>query len=80
MHDTEDGDSGADRFEDLRTAVEQAQSETENQDAINGGNPYENESFLKNVMKEAKRQLYHGCTEFSRFFLCGKASSLEVIP
>ena len=49
VHDTEDGDNGADRFEemfeDLRTALEQAKSETENQDANNGGNPSKNESF-----------------------------------
>nr|XP_040251541.1 uncharacterized protein LOC120968676 [Aegilops tauschii subsp. strangulata] len=81
VHDTEDGDNGADRFEemfeDLRTAVEQAQSETENQDANNGGNPYENESFLKNVMKEAKRQLYHGCTKFSRFSFVVKLLHLK---
>ena len=81
VHDTEDGDNGADRFEemfeDLRTAVEQAQSETENQDANNGGNPSENESFLKNVMKEAKRQLYHGCTKFSRFSFVVKLLHLK---
>lgn len=81
VHDTEDGDNGADRFEemfeDLRTAVEQAQSETENQDANNGGNPSENESFLKNVLKEAKRQLYHGCTKFSRFSFVVKLLHLK---
>uniref|UniRef100_A0A8R7R4G5 Transposase-associated domain-containing protein n=2 Tax=Triticum urartu TaxID=4572 RepID=A0A8R7R4G5_TRIUA len=71
VHDSEDGNNGADRFEemfgDLCTAVEQDQKETENEDGNNDANPSETESFLKNVGKEAKRHLYHGCTKFSRF-------------
>lgn len=81
VHDTEDGENGAGRFEemfeDLRTAVEQAQSETENQEANNGANPSENESFLKNVIKEAKRQLYHDRTKFSRFSFLVKLLHLK---
>ena len=73
VHDTADGNNGADRFGemfgDLRTAVEQAGSETEN--------PSEHESFLKNVMKEAKQQLYHGCTKFSRFSFVVKLLHLK---
>ena len=73
VHDSEDGNNGADRFEemfgDLRTAVEQAESETEN--------PSEHELFLKSVMKEAKQQLYHGCTKFSRFSFVVKLLHLK---
>ncbi|XP_044421144.1 uncharacterized protein [Triticum aestivum] len=71
VHDSEDGNNGADRFEemfgDLCTAVQQDQKKTENEDGNNGANPSNTESFLKNVRKEAKRHLYHGCTKFSRF-------------
>jgi hypothetical protein len=71
VHDSEDGNNGADRFEemfgDLCTAVEQDQKETENEDGNNDANSSENESVLKNMMKEAKWHLYHGCTKFSRF-------------
>ncbi|XP_045083551.2 uncharacterized protein [Aegilops tauschii subsp. strangulata] len=71
VHDSEDGNNGADRFQemfgDLRTSVEQDQKETKNGDGNNYANPSEIESFLKNVRQEAKRHLYHGCTKFSRF-------------
>lgn len=84
VHDTEDGDNGADRFEemfeDLRTTVEQAQSETENQDANNGGNPSENESFFEECAEGGKTAALSWLYQVFKVLLCGKASSLEVIP
>jgi len=60
----DDGNCGADRFEemlqDLQTRGEQ-NKQGENEDGNNDA-----DSFFKIVMKEAKRHLYPGCTKFSR--------------
>ena len=74
LHDHSDGfihgeDDNVDRLEgligDLHTAVEQERQDEEDLDG--DAEPHDKESFLKIVMKEAKRQLYPGCTKFSRF-------------
>jgi len=77
MHDNAEGvygqcvieDDSADRLEgmlgDLHTAAEQARDDGENQHGDT--EPHHQESFLKIIMKEANRQLYPGCTKFSRF-------------
>ena len=79
MHDNSDGsihgvgvtedDNYGDRLEgilgDLQTAAAQARPDVENQ--VGTEEPRDKESFLKIVMREAKRQLYPGCTKFSRF-------------
>ena len=52
-------------LEDLHIAAEQARDDRENQDGDT--EPHHQESFLKIVMREAKRQLYSGCTKFPRF-------------
>lgn len=59
-------------LEDLQATAEQERLErqdVENQDGDGDGDaePHDKDSFLKVVMKEAKRQLYPGCTKFSRF-------------
>ncbi|RLN11273.1 hypothetical protein C2845_PM09G12070 [Panicum miliaceum] len=60
-------------LEDLHTAAEQERQErhdAENQEEENqdeDAEPNDKESFLKIVIKEAKRQLYPGCTKFSWF-------------
>ncbi|XP_044442192.1 uncharacterized protein [Triticum aestivum] len=81
VHDIEDGNNGDDQFDemfgDLCTAVQQGQKETEDEDGNNDANPSENESFLANVKKEAKRHLYHGCTKFSRFSFVVKLLHLK---
>lgn len=65
---TEDDNYG-DRLEgilgDLQTAAAQARPDVENQ--VGAEEPRDKESFLNIVMREAKRQLYPGCTKFSRF-------------
>ena len=65
---TEEYNYGADPWEevlgDLHTA-EQARHDEENQDA--DVEPHELDSFYKIAMREAKCQLYPGCTKFSRF-------------
>jgi hypothetical protein len=64
-------DAHTDRFEgilgDLHMAEEVANLDGENEDGNNDANPHVNESFFADVMKEAKRQLYLGCTQFSKF-------------
>jgi hypothetical protein len=83
VHDNDDGsihgggvreDDGPDHLEemleDLQAAAEQERLErqdAENQDGDGDAEPHDKDTFLKVVMKEAKRQLYPGCTEFSRF-------------
>ena len=78
LHDSSDGcrheeDDSADRLEgligDLHTAAEQEGQDGENQngeDQDGDVEPHE-EPFFKIVMKEAKRQLYPGCTKILRF-------------
>jgi hypothetical protein len=60
-----------DRFEgilgDLHIAEEVANLDGENEDGNNDADPHVNESFLADVMKEAKRQLYPGCTKCLMF-------------
>jgi hypothetical protein len=72
VHDrdmTEDDNYGVDPLEavlvDLNTAEEQTRHGGENQEA--DAEPHEQVSFFKIAMREAKRQLYPGCTKFSRF-------------
>jgi hypothetical protein len=48
-------------------AEEVANLDGENEDGNNDVDPHVNESFFADVMKEAKRQLYPGCTQFSKF-------------
>jgi hypothetical protein len=67
-------DDNVDRLEgligDLHTAAEQERQHGENQDGedpYGDAEPHDKESFFKIVMKEAKHQLYPGCTKFSRF-------------
>nr|CAH67329.1 OSIGBa0102I15.9 [Oryza sativa] len=50
---------------DLQTAAAQARPDVENQ--VGAEEPRDKESFLNIVLREAKRQLYPGCTKFSRF-------------
>jgi hypothetical protein len=55
---------------DLHTAAEQAREDGQNLDRGDqdgDAEPHDKESFFANVMKEAKRELYPGCTEFSKF-------------
>jgi hypothetical protein len=79
MHEDDDGsthgvgvtedDNYGDRLEgilgDLQNTAAQARPDVENQ--VGSEEPCDKESFLKIVMREAKRQLYPGCTKFSRF-------------
>ena len=63
-------DYSADRLEGLlgdlhAAAEEEARQDEENEDG--DAEPHDKDSFLKIVMKEAKRQLYPGCTKFSKF-------------
>jgi hypothetical protein len=67
-------DYSADRLDgmlaDLHTAAEQAREDGQNLDRGDqdgDAEPHDKESFFANVMKEAKRELYPGCTEFSKF-------------
>jgi hypothetical protein len=68
---TEDDNYGVDPLEavlaDLNTAKEQTRHGGENQEA--DAEPHEQDSFFKIAMREAKHQLYPGCTKFSRFSL-----------
>jgi hypothetical protein len=50
---------------DLHAATVEGRKDAENEDAAT--NPHDTESFFKIVMREAKRQLYPGCSKFSRF-------------
>jgi hypothetical protein len=67
---TEDDNYG-DRLEgilgEVQTAALQARPDVENQ--VGAEEPCDKESFLNIVMREAKRQLYLGCTKFLRFSL-----------
>ncbi|XP_039776646.1 uncharacterized protein LOC120644152 isoform X1 [Panicum virgatum] len=79
MNDNDDGsthwlgvtedDNYGDRLEgilgDLQAAAAPARPDVENQ--VGAEQPRDRESFLKIVMREVKRQLYPGCTKFSRF-------------
>ena len=70
-------DDSVDRLEgmlgDLHTTAEQARDDGENQ---NGDTePHHQESFLKIVMREAKRQLYH---QIFKILFYGTASSYEI--
>jgi len=81
MHEDDDGsthgvgvtedDNYGDRLEgilgDLQNAAAQARLDVENE--VGAKEPCDKESFLKTVMREAKRQLYPGCSKFSRFSL-----------
>jgi len=81
MHEDDDGsthgvgvtedDNYGDRLEgilgDLQNAAAQARPDVENE--VGAEEPCDKESFLKTVMREAKRQLYPGCSKFSRFSL-----------
>ena len=64
-----EGDNYGDRLEgilgDLQNAAAQARLDVENE--VGTEEPLDKESFLKIVMREAKHQLYPGCTKFSRF-------------
>jgi hypothetical protein len=62
---------------DLHMAEEVANLDGENEDGNNDVDPYVNESFLVDVMKEAKRQLYPGCTKFSKFSFVVKLLHLK---
>jgi hypothetical protein len=66
-------DYSADRLDgmlaDLHTATEQAREDGQNLDRGDqdgDAEPHDKESFFANVMKEAKRELYPGCTESKR--------------
>ena len=64
-----DDSGGDDRVEgilrDLQSAEEQGRPDGENPDGNNDdGNLMDKDSFLDNVMKEAKHQLYPGCSKF----------------
>jgi hypothetical protein len=50
---------------DLQAAEGQGRHDNKTKNGNNDGNM--EGSFLKHVMKEAKRQLYPGCTKFSKF-------------
>jgi hypothetical protein len=67
----DDGPDHLDKMlEDLQAAAEQERlkrQDAENQDGDGDAEPHDKDTFLKVVMKEAKRQLYPGCTKFSRF-------------
>jgi hypothetical protein len=67
---TEDDDSGAVNFDgllqDLCTAEKESKQDGEDHDGNSNADPADNESFFKLVMKEAKRELYPGCTKFSK--------------
>ena len=72
VHDidmTDDDNYGVDPLEavlgDLNTAEEQTRHDGENLEA--DAEPDKQDSFFKIAMREAKRQLYPGCTKFSRF-------------
>jgi ssDNA-binding Zn-finger/Zn-ribbon topoisomerase 1 len=83
VHDNDDSsihgggvreDDGPDHLEemleDLQAAAEQERlkrQDAENQDGDGDAEPHDKDTFLKVVMKEAKRQLYPGCTKISRF-------------
>jgi hypothetical protein len=67
-------DGSADRLGnligDLHAAAVEGRKDAENEDAENedaATDPHDSESFFKIVMREAKRQLYPGCSKFSRF-------------
>ena len=65
----EDDSNDDDRLEgilrDLQNAEEQGRPDCENQDGNNDDrNPMDKESFLDHAMKEAKHQLYPGCSKF----------------
>jgi hypothetical protein len=66
---TEDDNYGVDPLEavlaDLDTGEEQTRYGGENKEA--DAEPHEQVSFVKIGMREAKRQLYPGCSKFSRF-------------
>jgi hypothetical protein len=62
VHDNDDGD--------LQNAAEQAKQDGGNeggQDQDGDAECHHKESFFEAVIKEAKRQLYRGCSQFSRF-------------
>jgi hypothetical protein len=50
---------------DLHAAALEGRKDAENEDAAT--DPHDSESFFKIVMREAKRQLYPGCSKFSMF-------------
>jgi hypothetical protein len=67
-------DGSADRLGnligDLHAAAVEGRKDVENEDAENedaATDPHDSESFFKIVMREAKRQLYPGCSKFLRF-------------
>jgi hypothetical protein len=74
-------DAPTNRFQgilgDLHMAEEVANLDGENEDGNNDADPHVNESFLADVMKEAKRQLYPGCTKFSKFLFVVKLLHLK---
>jgi hypothetical protein len=74
-------DAYTNRFEgilgDLYMAEEVANLDGENGDGNNDADSHVSESFFTDVMKEAKRQLYPGCTKFSKFSLVIKLLHLK---
>jgi hypothetical protein len=67
-------DYNADRLEgllgDLHTTVEQAREDGD-------AEPHDKQSFFANVMKDAKRELYRGCTKFSKFSFMVKVPHMK---